>query len=101
MANAVLRQGPRLAKISEQGRDGAKVWATFETTSKAAKAELNFTRDTGKWQGRKWETVPAMLVADQHRVTAELPADAKVYYLNLVDEQGLVVSTEHEVLDPQ
>ena len=70
--------------------------------SKAAKAELNFTRDMGKWQDRKWETVPALLVADQQRITAELPVDALVYYLNLVDEQGLVVSTEHEMLgDPR
>ena len=101
MANTLLRQGPPLAKITGQGRDGAKVWATFDMKSKAAKAELNFTRDTGKWQDRKWETVPALLVADQQRITAELPVDALVYYLNLVDEQGLVVSTEHEVLgDP-
>jgi dienelactone hydrolase len=101
MANTILRQGPPLAKIMEQGRDGVKVWATFEAKSKAAKAELNFTRDTGKWQDRKWETVPAVLIADQHRIMAELPADAKVYYLNLLDEQGLAVSTEHEVLAPR
>jgi hypothetical protein len=30
------------------------------------------------------------------RATAALPAGTRVYYLNLFDERGCVVSTEHE-----
>ena len=59
-----------------------------------AKAELNSTSDTGPWQDRKWEAIPAHL--DGTRVSASLPEGTRVYYLNLFDERGCVVSTEHE-----
>jgi hypothetical protein len=38
-------------------------------------------------------SVPATLEKD--RVTAVLPEDAKVFYINLFDDRNLVVSTEH------
>lgn len=57
------------------------------------KAEFNFTRDTGKWQDRKWESIPAKVTGD--RATASLPEGTRVYYLNLFDQRGCVVSTEH------
>ena len=46
------------------------------------------------------ETVPADLDASTGRVTAELPADVQVYYLNLFDDRDSVVSSEHEVIKP-
>jgi len=58
-----------------------------------AKAELCFTRDTGKWQNRKWETLPAQLAPG--KVAATLPQGVTVYYLNLFDDRDCVVSTEH------
>ncbi|MFZ2642460.1 MAG: dipeptidyl aminopeptidase, partial [Verrucomicrobiia bacterium] len=78
-----------------QGRKGDETWATFESKTKIAKAELNFTKDTGVWQKRLWETTPVNLDPARRRVTAAVPAGATVFYLNLFDEQGLVVSTEH------
>ena len=43
---------------------------------------------------RLWEAVPAELDANG-RASATLPAGTTVYYLNLIDESGLVVSSEH------
>ena len=108
-ADHVLRNGQPLARITKQGTGEGKVWATFEATTPITKAELNFTRDTGDgvhiryvrvantrtWSKRTWETIPADLDTAQHKVTAAIPAGATVCYLNLIDENGLVVSTEH------
>lgn len=95
-ADSVLRGAAPLAKVTAQGRQGDHVWADYQATSPIKQAELNFTRDTGKWQQRKWETVPAQLDAAQHRASARLAEGVRVYYLNLVDERGLIVSSEHE-----
>jgi len=95
-AESILNQGLPLAKITAQGRNGDQVWAAFESRSPIAKAELNFTCQTGKWQDRKWETTDARVDKARGKVTAKLPPGAKVYYLNLVDERNLVVSSEHE-----
>ena len=79
--------------ITGCGREGTRVWTTYTTTVPVVKAELNFTKDSGRWQDRKWESVPAELAAD--RATANLPEAARVYYFNLFDQRDCVASTEH------
>jgi hypothetical protein len=90
-ANALFKGGAPLPKILRQGVEKDLLWA--ETASKAAKAELSFTKDKGKWQGRVWESVPAAL--EGTRASARAPEGATAAYLNLFDERGLVVSAEH------
>ena len=89
-----------LARVTAQGRDGQAVWATFTARAPVVKAELNVTRDTGRWQDRTWEALPARL-DPRGRVTATLPPGTTVYYLNLYDNRDCVVSTEHEELSPR
>jgi dienelactone hydrolase len=98
-AENFLNGGAPLAKVTGQGRRGTEAWASYESSLPIVRAELNFTRDEGRWQQRKWETVPATLAPAAHRATVQLPAGVKVYYLNLIDSRGLIVSTEHEVID--
>lgn len=95
-ADNILRGGPPLPAITGQGREGDDVWVTFTSAIPVVGAELNFTRDVGNWPDRNWEATPAHLEAG--RACAALPEGATVYYLNLVDERGLVVSSEHEEL---
>ena len=98
MADSLFRKGVPLARIARSGREGLNVWAVFKNKAPIAKAELNYTTDTGPWQNRKWETIPAVLNAKAGKVSARLPKETAVYYLNLVDNRDLVVSTEHEVV---
>ncbi len=95
-ADSLLKQGPPLTRITGQGGEGSTVWATFESKPPVINAELTFTRSKGKWQERQWETAPATIDPAQQRVTAEVPADATVWYLNLFDQRNLAVSTEHQ-----
>jgi hypothetical protein len=75
------------------------VWTTYQSARPIVKAELNYTRDVGKWQDRKWVAIPARLDAATAtvagKVAATLPEGTKVYYLNLFDDRDCVVSTEH------
>ena len=95
-ADAILKDGKPLARITDQGRDGQRAWATFESPTPIAKAELLFTKDDGPWQKRAWEAVPAEVDRDGKRVTAQVPPGATADYLNLIDDRGLIVSTEHD-----
>ena len=95
-AQNLLNRGAPLAKITGQGRSGDEVWATFESRSPVTRAELTYTCQTGKWQERKWETAAATVDRANNKVTARLPQGVKVYYLNLIDQRNLAVSTEHE-----
>jgi dienelactone hydrolase len=98
-ANALLKGGVPLPTITNQGRDNNEVWVTYESKSAIVKAELNCTRDTGKWQDRKWESVPATVDTDNKRVAARLPEAVTVYYFNIIDARECAVSSEHEVLE--
>lgn len=92
-ANSVLRGGPRFARVKSIAGASA---VTYRAQGRPiVKAELEYTRDTGKWQERKWESAPAQLDAARHQVSAPLPGGARAYYWNLFDADGLVVSSEH------
>jgi len=95
-ADSFLRGAKPLAKITSQERKEKSVTVAFSSQTPITKAELNFTKDTGKWQQRKWETVPATVDAAANKATATLPEGATVYYVNLIDERGMYVSSEHE-----
>jgi len=93
-ANSILKDGKPLAKITAQGREESKVWATFDSPVAIKRAELNFTKDEGKWQSRKWNAVPAIVEAAGNKATATLPARTKAFYLGLIDDRGMLVTTD-------
>ena len=95
-AKAMFMDGPSLVHITTQGEAGGEGWVKYGKGARPVRAALNFTRDTGKWQDRKWETVPAVLDWKTGRAHAKIPDGARVFYLNLMDEHGLIVSSEHE-----
>lgn len=97
-ADSILKGDDPLPRITNQGRDGSQVWATFESRLPLSKAELNYTKDSGKWPDRQWESVPAGVQGG--KVSASLPEGTTTYYLNLFEDRGCVVSTEHEELAP-
>jgi cephalosporin-C deacetylase-like acetyl esterase len=97
-ANAAVRGTTPLARVTEQRREGSKVLWRYQAQPKIVRAELNFTKDSGVWSKRNWETSAATFDATRYVAEATLPPDTTVYYLNLVDELGRVVSSEHEEL---
>ena len=94
-ANSFLKHGKPLATITEHGIRNNQVWATFKSEIPIVKAELCFTRSTGKWQDREWETLPAQIDNAASQAAGDVPADATVFYLNLFDDRQCAVSTEH------
>ena len=92
---------PGLTTITGQGTGENQTWVTWRGGRPIRAAELCFTTAAGRWQDRLWETQPATMhpAADgtEGRANAIVPAGATAWYLNLVDDTGLVVSGEHAV----
>jgi len=95
-ANSITLHESPLPKFTRVGRSADEVWAEFTSSVPIVKGELNVTRDTGPWQERAWEAVPAKL--DGSRISARLPEDATIYYFNLFDDRDCAVSTEHTTI---
>ncbi|HUS80773.1 MAG TPA: acetylxylan esterase [Armatimonadota bacterium] len=96
-ADSVLKNGIPLARITGQGRDGATAWVTYESDSPIVRAELLYTKDSNEqWPEREWQVAEAQL--DGNRASATLPEGTTCWFMNVIDERDLVVSSEHEEL---
>jgi hypothetical protein len=92
-ADHLLRSMPQLATVQAQGQRGERVWLRYTAKGPFAKVDFNYTADRGEWKDRKWATVAAESQG-QHKFRATLPPGVTAYYFNLVDEHGLIVSSD-------
>lgn len=98
-ADQYLKSGVPLAAIRSQGRKGRNVWVTYRTRVPIQRAELTYTSDAGPWKDRRWSALPAEVNPGRNIVRAILPEGVTVFYFNLVDDRGLLVSTNHQTAD--
>jgi hypothetical protein len=69
-------------------------FAGYTTTVPIAKAELCYTTDTGTYDKRKWQAIPAQFT--DKVVTAALPKERPLtFFLNVTDERGAITSSPH------
>jgi dienelactone hydrolase len=95
--DSVLKKGASLPTLEPMKISDGQATATFAAKVPVTKAELNYTSDTGEWQKRLWQTVPAEMVGDQ--VRARLPLERPlVFYLSVTDRRDMTVSTPHVTL---
>ncbi len=93
-ADSILKDGTPLARITAQTHSNGKVEVAYSSQRPIVKAELNITSDnTNPWPKREWKALPATL--KDGKVTAELPPETKLFYVNLFDDRDCVVSSEH------
>ena len=95
--DAALRDGQQLPKLGPMQINGSTTDAAFSSPAPVTNAFLHYTTDQGEWQKRAWTTAPAEVGSNS--ISAQLPVQRPlVYYLSVVDQRGLRVSTEHEEL---
>ena len=93
--DSVLRGGVPLPRLGQIHLDGDRVSVKVVARVPIKGAVLNYTNDTGEWQKRRWQTLPADLKGNT--ITVRLPGQRPVaWYISVTDERGLRVSTEHE-----
>jgi dienelactone hydrolase len=94
-ADSIVQGGKPLTEIVDQTRDGDRVQVRFRGDAPAVRTTLLYTKDTGDWTKRRWEMADARTEQSAKSATAKLPPGTTVYFLNLIDEKGRIVSSEH------
>ena len=92
-ANSILKNHKPLPNIGKVKRTGQIVKVKVTGTTPIAKAELCYTLDTGNRTERLWATIPARL--KNRTVTVSLPIKTVAYFINVTNEQGLIISSEY------
>ncbi|MCP4639288.1 MAG: prolyl oligopeptidase family serine peptidase [bacterium] len=92
-ADACVKDGTPFIEIVEQGRDEAAAWARFQGERKPVGAKLVYTTDPKDWVACEWPSVDAAIDKERGTISAPLPEGWRVYFFNLVDADGLTVSS--------
>lgn len=98
-ADALLRDGTPLARITGAAREGRRIRVDFDSPRPVIRADLLATADGGPWESRVWKTLPATLNPGAARAVGTLPPGTTAWFVNLEDDRGLLVSSEHEAMD--
>jgi dienelactone hydrolase len=93
--DSVLRGGSPLPWPKQLRVEGDRVRVKVASPVPLKEAVLNYTTDSGEWQKRRWQSLPAEL--KDNTIVAHLPEQRPlVWYVAVTDQRGLRVSTEHE-----
>ncbi len=99
--DSVLSEGKPLATLAGLKVGGDQASAEYKAVEPLTKAELHFTTDTGRWQDRKWTTLPAEIDGPTQTIKAAIPATRPlVCFITTKDGRGLTISTEHVEVAP-
>ncbi|MEO8350576.1 MAG: PhoPQ-activated protein PqaA family protein, partial [Chthoniobacteraceae bacterium] len=92
--DSILRDADPLPDLGPIEVKEQTATAKLTASSPPTKADLHFTADTGEWQKRKWQTVPAKLSGGV--VVATIPDPRPlVFYLSVTDPRGAQTSAPH------
>jgi cephalosporin-C deacetylase-like acetyl esterase len=69
--------------------------ATVRSDVTITKADIVYTRGSGMWQDRRFNTLENIVTISGNTVSAPLPLFTTVAYLQITDERGMRVSTPH------
>ncbi len=92
--DSVLIEEPPLVRIGAPRVEAGRLSASVDLVTGFKELSLCYTTDSGAWQQRKWQTVPALI--EDGQITAKLPAARPlVAFLAIMDEAGRHTSSEH------
>jgi dienelactone hydrolase len=89
-----LKGGEPVPTMGEMKVDKNVISAQLRAQSPIAKAEFNYTTDSGPWQKREWKTGAALI--KDGVVSATLPAERPlVCFLSVTDARDVTISSPH------
>jgi dienelactone hydrolase len=92
--DSVLGDGAPLPRIVEEQTDGDHLLVRWDPPTPIAEVELNYSPDAGPFEKRRWITRYLSFDSERRSVSVALPPEATVCYVNVVDRDGAVASSD-------
>ena len=90
-ADSIVKSAAPLPTAGRPTLDAKTRRVSTRTTGKIHRAALCYTTGSGKWQRRYWENAACEI--GEKEVTSRLPKGATVFYFNVKDKDGNLVSS--------
>jgi dienelactone hydrolase len=91
---SVLSDGRPLVRVEAPEVSGGRLEVKLDRVTGFKETSLCYTTNSGPWQKRQWQKVPASIEGD--RLSAELPSTRPlIAFLAIKDAEGRHVSSEH------
>lgn len=94
-ADQYMKGGQPLASVPSITTNGRNAQIHYKSVMPLAKAELLYTPDEGTWKNRRWRVVPAEILGGTGIIRATVPDGTRVFLFNLIDNRGLIVSSDY------
>jgi hypothetical protein len=91
-ADSIVKGGTPLPTAGRPEVEAGTDRVRCKTTGKIDRAALCYTTDGGLWQNRYWDNAACEIGEDE--VTSRLPEKTTVFYFNVKNESGCLVSSE-------
>jgi len=91
-ADSIVKGGTPLPTAGRPELEAGTGRVRCKTTGKIARAALCYTTDGGQWQNRYWDNATCEI--GENEVTSRLPEKTTVFYFNVKNESGCLVSSE-------
>jgi dienelactone hydrolase len=96
--DSVLRGEPPLVRIGPPMVNGGRITAGLDRIAALKEVSLCYTTNSGPWQQRVWQTMPARI--SDRQIVAELPSIRPLVAFVIVKDEHGHVSSEHVDLRP-
>jgi dienelactone hydrolase len=92
--DSVLRGEPPLVRVGMPVVAGRQLTVKLDRVSSLKEVSLCYTTNSGQWQKRTWQIIPARI--ENQQIIAELPETRPlVAFFSIKDQEGRHVSSEH------
>ncbi len=93
-ADSLLKGKPGLVRLTGFAAMGRQLNCKVAGGVPLKSASVIFTKSTGDWKDRHWETIEATYDRESGDIDGTVPEDATVAYLGATGEDGMFVSTQ-------
>jgi dienelactone hydrolase len=92
-ADSIVKDGLELPRISRYEVSGDYMRVEYSSETDVTGANLYYASDASDWFKIDWSVENLKLDKDHKTISAILPKTSKAYFINIMDERGLMMST--------
>lgn len=94
-ADSICKSGEKMVSFLAEQVEGETAMVRLGYSTSLETVELLYTKDTGPWKDRKWQSIPAEVDPVLSVVKATVHEGTNAYFFNATNDKGLISSSKY------